>query len=714
MKTKNYLRAATLAPLLVLPALGLAQGGINVSVNGAAVGFRGQGPVQEAGTVLVPLRGVFEQLGAQVFYDSGQKAILATKGATTVNLRLGEARALVNGTERTLSVAAQATGGTTLVPLRFVSEALGAQVKWEAATRTVRITTDAVVADQLPPPSGTGSVTGTITGIYPETSSITVRVAGGQNTRVPLAGDAVVLIRPAQGPATEANLAALRVGDQITVRRDPSGRGTVLETSFGERRGEVKSIAQLSSGNFAITLSDGSLVEVVPNAPVTMANRAVTLADVRPGEQVAIRINPQTKLGIGVAVVTADNPEAAPPARVEVQSFTHNAQGPLKGGDTLTVTLRGTPGASATFSIPGIEQAQNVAMRETAPGTYAGTFPIPSGVNIKGASVVAQLAMGRATSPVTQAGTPLTVDATGPTLANLSPEESATLPPGKPLVYGTYSDAGTGVDPKATRLLVNNQDVTKEATTTVTEAFFSYRPAADLPAGKNSAVVVVQDGAGNQTRKEWSFTVGPAAESPIKSLTFTPSGKTLAPGQTITVRLAAAPGGQARFSVGGAAQDRPMREDLPGSYVGSYTIRKGDSLTKAPVTVAFTPSGSQMAVTQTASQSVTIAAGAPDTPIVDSPQEGAAVGGAVAVTGRAAPNATVRVSVAYQGRLVIIPARGTVADVEAKADAQGRWTTPEVKLSAPPGVSGLTYTLRAVTVDAEGAESDPATVRFRR
>lgn len=118
-----------------------AQGPINVTVDGDVVAFGAQRPVEQFGTVLVPLRGVFEKLGATVAYDGGTKSILAVRGATNVSLKLGSREAQVDGATRTLSVPAQAINGTTLVPLRFVSESLGAQVNWQPTSRTVIVTT---------------------------------------------------------------------------------------------------------------------------------------------------------------------------------------------------------------------------------------------------------------------------------------------------------------------------------------------------------------------------------------------------------------------------------------------------------------------------------------------------------------------------------------------------------------------------------------------
>jgi hypothetical protein len=336
---------------------------------------------------------------------------------------------------------------------------------------------------------------------------------------------------------------------------------------------------------------------------------------------------------------------------------------------------------------------------------------------VRGATLVGSLRVGETAAPVATAREPLVIDADEPRLANLSPPTDASLPPGRPLIYGTYADAGSGIDPAGTRVVVNNRDVTAQAT--ITEAFFSFRPAADLPAGRNVVRVTVRDGAGNEAQQEWSFAVGEAPPR-VKRLTVTPSqppGRPLGVGDRLTVRLEAEPGGAARLSIGAVVRDRPMPEEPAGVYTATYTVARGDSLAKAPVTVAFTPAGSGGdTITQIAPQSVTIAAGAPEPPIIDSPQEGAAVGGGpFRVAGRAAPGAKVRLSLSYQGRLLVIPTRGTVSDnLEATADAEGQWSVEEIKADAPPGVSGLTFVLRAFTVDAAGDRSEPVTVRFKR
>lgn len=95
------------------------------------------------GRTLVPVRGIFEQLNAQVQWDQASQTATMTKGDTTVQVTIGSKTAYVNGTATQLDVPAQLSATTgnarTLVPVRFISESLGALVGWNADTQTVVI-----------------------------------------------------------------------------------------------------------------------------------------------------------------------------------------------------------------------------------------------------------------------------------------------------------------------------------------------------------------------------------------------------------------------------------------------------------------------------------------------------------------------------------------------------------------------------------------------
>ena len=110
---------------------------IGVTVNGTPIAFAGSPPITRGGRILVPLRDVFEALGASVAYDAASRSIQAVKGSRTVSLRVGSTAAQVNGQMIRLSAKPRVRRGTTLVPVRFVAEALGAQVTWDAQNSVV-------------------------------------------------------------------------------------------------------------------------------------------------------------------------------------------------------------------------------------------------------------------------------------------------------------------------------------------------------------------------------------------------------------------------------------------------------------------------------------------------------------------------------------------------------------------------------------------------
>lgn len=99
-------------------------------------------PMILKGNTLVPVRGVFEELGAIVKWDAKQKTITATKGNTVVKYTLGELTVSKNNTSIQLPIPGRSINGTTLVPLRFISEALGATVSWNQSQYIVTVTLD--------------------------------------------------------------------------------------------------------------------------------------------------------------------------------------------------------------------------------------------------------------------------------------------------------------------------------------------------------------------------------------------------------------------------------------------------------------------------------------------------------------------------------------------------------------------------------------------
>jgi len=111
---------------------------VKVMVNGMRVVFT-QPPVIESGRTLVPLRGIFEALDAEVKWDAATQTVTASKFGYEIVLRIGSNKLYVNNVAKTLDVPAKIINGSTVVPARAISESFKCKVDWDPKTRTVII-----------------------------------------------------------------------------------------------------------------------------------------------------------------------------------------------------------------------------------------------------------------------------------------------------------------------------------------------------------------------------------------------------------------------------------------------------------------------------------------------------------------------------------------------------------------------------------------------
>ena len=728
--SKTFTLLAATAALSLVGAGARAADSIRVVLNGTPLAFAHTPPMQIKGSTLVPMRDIFEALGATVKFDKASQTVYGQKGATAIILPLGALTATVNGQPQTLPEPAQLIAGTTLVPLRFISESLGASVGWDPATSTVTIqTVDPHLATLPAPVADNGVVTGQVTGVYTNTtpSQLTLRV-GGKNTVVPLAPSTIILRSTSGQPAEESPLSAIKMGDQVTVQRGDNGVATIVTASFGEVSGTIVGIGKLASGSAAITLDSGRVVELTPDAPVTFDGLPVSLSDLKRAEKVVIRTNPTNSLGYGVAVVTTDAPNPTPPGApaaplptgalsVEVTSFTTDASRALRAGDTLTATLAGTPGGKASFSIPGV--AEDIAMRETSPGVYTGIYTVTRGASAPRASVLGKLVARGVTSALIQAPGTLTIATQPPRITDFGPARDATVETDHPLLYATFSHpAGVAVDTARTRITLDGRDVTGDAA--VTPSLFTYKPGTALAGGGHTVSVTVADQAGNAATQSWGFKV--STSRVVQSFTTNePSGRAIGAGAIVVFTLKAQPGGSATASVGSLAKAIPLRETDAGVYTGEYTIRAGDSVQNAPVTARYEARDGTVVNTSLAS-GLTVAAGPPPAPKILSPAEAEYVDAAqpLIVKGRAAPGSTVRLVVSYESKVLggILPVSGQSATKDVVANKNGDWTAEALSLKVRSllfgGARDTVFTITATELDSAGtpaSESAKVTVR---
>ncbi|MGH2426025.1 MAG: copper amine oxidase N-terminal domain-containing protein, partial [bacterium] len=415
----------TLAATLVAAGPVSAQT-IRVIVDGQPVVFD-QPPITIGGRVLVPLRGVFERLGAFVEWEPSTNMVTAVRSGTQIQLQIGSRRALVNGNPTLLDISPMVVRGRTLVPLRFISEALGAQVDWDPGARIVYVSSGQTGQQPLPrspqppvvqppvtptPPPSASVIEGVVVRLDTQTSPQRIYVQRDNqiHTFIITPDTAINRVDVTTGAGGAVSIDQVRVGDFVRVTGDTQGRAILIRVQVREVAGRLDVLA-----GRALVLADGRTFMLADNVRFTLDGRLVGREMFRSGMDVTLRLNPQTNEVVEVAGHGVAQPPSPPaPAAVQITSFSHNAARALRAGETVTVTLRGTPGGTATFDIFGV--GANIPMREVSPGVYQGIYTVRPGDNVANAAIFAHLRLGTTAAPLVQAGTPVTIDSLPPVI----------------------------------------------------------------------------------------------------------------------------------------------------------------------------------------------------------------------------------------------------------------------------------------------------------
>lgn len=138
-KLSKWAMIPLLTGALTLPQVAQAEEQpINVFVDNNQIQFD-QNPVIYGDITLVPLRGVFEKLGAEVEWDQSTQTVTVTKDNKAITLKNNSKDAFINNTLHKLDTEPQLLNNRIMVPLRFISETLDAKVAWDGNTRTINI-----------------------------------------------------------------------------------------------------------------------------------------------------------------------------------------------------------------------------------------------------------------------------------------------------------------------------------------------------------------------------------------------------------------------------------------------------------------------------------------------------------------------------------------------------------------------------------------------
>ena len=113
---------------------------IRATLNGSAIAFDVP-PMIKGDTTMVPIRAVFDVFDIVSEWNADTRTAIGIGENVTIEIPIGSNTAYVNGEAKTLTTPAFIYNNRTFVPLRFVAEATGANVEWDADTRTAIITT---------------------------------------------------------------------------------------------------------------------------------------------------------------------------------------------------------------------------------------------------------------------------------------------------------------------------------------------------------------------------------------------------------------------------------------------------------------------------------------------------------------------------------------------------------------------------------------------
>ena len=408
------------------------------------------------------------------------------------------------------------------------------------------------------------------------------------------------------------------------------------------------------------------------------------------------------------SIVAAPAP-LPPTGGVRIELLTHEARRPLRAGDRVTVTLRGSLGGSATFHIFGV--VANVGMREirtgvyqAQPALYTGTYIVRPGDVARNATLFATLTVG-GQEVMAASNRPITIDTRGPVITSRQPKPGASLANLRPNIVVNFLDSVSAVNPGAVRLLVNGQNVT--ARTSISESSAAYNPETPFRPGPVRVQLTATDRAGNTERIEWSFTIAPTTGSLVQSVTINPATP-LTPGDILTVVATGAPGGKASFAIQGVPGVMAMRESrTPGVYFGTLAVAAGISTFEALLRVTIEKGG--RGSTAPAAAGVTIVGAPPPAPAIVSPGRAVVLGEEPIIRtilrGRSRPGFRILGRLTYVARSASGEEQGPLGEFFTVTGADGTWQAAIGPLIAPGGARVIATVM---AIDPAGQRSPPA------
>ncbi|MGC1381336.1 MAG: copper amine oxidase N-terminal domain-containing protein [Candidatus Baltobacteraceae bacterium] len=493
------LTVASLAAGAAAPSGGGHSHPIVIVINGDTLALDPP-PRVEQGLLLVPVRRTIEALGLS--FDQTGKRITTQIGSKTVTLTIGSRIASIDSQQIKLDTPLLEIQNVLYVPLRFFTQVLGAQVSFDRRTNSVTIVAQLVgrSANGFAAAGNGFTRFGTVAAVdvLSNPPTMTLEQSGRVKT-IPVAPNAMIDVLDVNVNVTSpGDLSDIRPGDFARVEMRKDGRVQRIVDEYGSRNGRIVAIA-----GSQFVLGDGQVITNGRTTEVALNGKAASFSQLQPGDVVTVRYNVETnEVREVLASRASTDTSAAQSQRLHVADVQSDANHPLRAGDTIHVTMHGTPAASATFDIGS--DVTNQAMRESSPGQYTGSYTIPRGANFDGVALIGRLSSGNesAEAPATQT---ISASGTPPGISDFAPDAGSTVNTSRPAVYANFAADAVPVNPASALLWINGRDVTSECVRTA--QYIQYFPSYSYADGLVRVTVRVADQAGNTTTKSWTFTI---------------------------------------------------------------------------------------------------------------------------------------------------------------------------------------------------------------
>ncbi|HKU67669.1 MAG TPA: copper amine oxidase N-terminal domain-containing protein [Candidatus Baltobacteraceae bacterium] len=474
----------------VLP-IALVLNGTLLSVNPPPVFYKDH--------LLVPVRRILGALG--LTFEKEGRYVRTYAGAKTIELLIGSSVAQIDNQPVTLDAPPVEIKNVLYAPLRFFAQALQAQAVFNRQTNSVEIVSTLVgrsgngIVNNV---NGDVQMMGTITGVDLDSDPPTITLTHNASIRtLTITPGVSVMVQDVNaGTSNAGNLAQLHTGDYAHLYLTKEGAVKRIVDAFGSRTGVIAAIASEQ-----IVLDDGHVIVPSRATTITLNGSNASVDKLAVGDELMVRYNIDSSEPLQILATRTSTGTPPPASSLAIAGIDVSPDGPLRTGQTLYVTLHGTPGGHAVYDIG--PYVTNQQLSETQPGVYTGTYKVARGQNFAGAPVLGRLNAHGMDAPQAVSKATVSVSTQPPGIVDFAPDDGSTVNNPRPSIYATFAAGTVDVNSSSARIEVNGHDVTSGALRT--ERFIHYTPGIDYPNGAMRVTVRVSDAAGNTATKSWTF-----------------------------------------------------------------------------------------------------------------------------------------------------------------------------------------------------------------